>query len=108
MSKNSKDDSERELSETSPNLEPLPRTSVAAIDAILGRPFHILDNGSVRVIDYMGDDAAVVQAARVSYGLGTKRIRDDRALIPRIRRITHKSVGPEARFRYHFSSLFAH
>jgi thymidylate synthase (FAD) len=81
MSKKSKDDSEPELSETSPNLEPLPRTSVAAIDAILGRPFHVLDNGSVRVIDYMGDDAAVVQAARVSYGLGTKRIHDDRYLM---------------------------
>ena len=41
----------------------------------------VLDHGFVRVIDYMGDDAAIVQAARVSYGQGTKKSRDDTGLI---------------------------
>ena len=46
------------------------RPSVPALDAMLFTPIPVLDHGFVRVIDYMGDDAAVVQAARVSYGRG--------------------------------------
>ena len=45
---------------------------VAAMEEILYEPLPVLDHGFVRVIDYMGDDAAVVQAARVSYGRGTR------------------------------------
>ncbi len=44
-----------------------------ALEEILFQALPVLDHGFVRVIDYMGDDAAVVQAARVSYGRGTKR-----------------------------------
>ena len=51
---------------------PLARPSVPAMNDILGKRFPVLDHGFVRVIDYMGDDPAVVQAARVSYGSGTK------------------------------------
>ena len=61
--------------------ERLARPSVAALDTILGQSFPVLDDGFVRVIDYLGDDAAVVQAARVSYGAGTKKVSDDRGLI---------------------------
>src|SRR5438093_2050329 len=57
---------------------PLERPRVAALDAILGKPFRVLDDGLVRVIDYMGSDEAIVQAARVSYGAGTKRIHEGR------------------------------
>lgn len=57
------------------------RPSSAAMDSILGHAFPVLDHGHVRVIDYMGNDAAIVQAARVSYGEGTKHISEDRGLI---------------------------
>jgi len=53
---------------------PLERPHAAALDAILGKPFRVLDDGLVRVVDYMGSDESIVQAARVSYGTGTKRI----------------------------------
>jgi thymidylate synthase (FAD) len=67
----------------------LGRPTVPALDAILGRPFRVLDDGFVRVVDYMGNDAAVVQAARVSYGTGTKRVQADRALIRYLMRNAH-------------------
>lgn len=57
------------------------RPSNAALDGILGQEHPVLNHGFVRLVDYMGDDAAVVQAARVSYGQGTRSVRDDRALI---------------------------
>ena len=60
-------------------------------DEILGVPFPVLDDGHVRVVDYMGDDAAVVQAARVSYGRGTKRVREDRGLIRYLMRHWHST-----------------
>jgi len=69
--------------------EILPRPRVAALDEILGKPFKVLDDGLIRVVDYMGDDAAVVQAARVSYGEGTKKTSDDRGLIRYLLRHRH-------------------
>ena len=48
------------------------RATVVALEELLYKPFAVLDHGFVRVVDYMGDDSAVVQAARVSYGTGTK------------------------------------
>ncbi len=65
------------------------RTSVPELDAILGHPFKVLDDGFVRVVDYMGTDSSIVQAARVSYGTGTKRVREDRALIRYLLRHAH-------------------
>ena len=56
------------------------RPTVAALEEILFTALPVLDHGFVRVVDYMGDDAAIVQAARVSYGKGTKRVSEDRAL----------------------------
>jgi len=67
----------------------LPRPGVPALDDILGQPFKVLDDGLIRVIDYMGDDAAIVQAARVSYGTGTKATSDDRGLIRYLLRHRH-------------------
>jgi thymidylate synthase (FAD) len=71
------------------DAERLPRPRVASLDEILGVPFEVLDDGLVRVVDYMGDDAAVVQAARVSYGKGTKKSSDDRGLIRYLLRHRH-------------------
>jgi thymidylate synthase (FAD) len=68
------------------------RPSSDYLDSILGKQFPVLDDGFVRVIDYMGDDAAIVQAARVSYGEGTKHVSDDRGLIRYLMR--HKHTTP--------------
>lgn len=62
-------------------FEKLERTSVPELDKILGIPFNVLDEGFVRVVDYMGSDTSIVQAARVSYGKGTKKLREDEGLI---------------------------
>jgi thymidylate synthase (FAD) len=74
----------------SPNqAERLTRPSVPALDAVLGVAFPVLDDGFVRVVDYMGHDGSVVQAARVSYGAGTKRVHEDRGLIRYLLRHAH-------------------
>ena len=57
------------------------RICASGIEEKLYQAIPVLDHGFVRVVDYMGDDAAIVQAARVSYGAGTKKARDDRGLI---------------------------
>jgi thymidylate synthase (FAD) len=57
------------------------RPTVQALEDVLFTPHPVLDHGFIRVLDYMGDDAAIVQAARVSYGRGTKAVSDDTALI---------------------------
>ena len=62
------------------------------LEEVLYQPFEILDHGFVRVIDYMGNDAAVVQAARVSYGAGTKKINADKALINYL--LAHRHTTP--------------
>lgn len=63
------------------NFEKVSRISSPALDEILGKPFKVLDDGFVRVVDYIGADEAIVQAARVSYGKGTKKVHEDRRLI---------------------------
>ena len=71
------------------------------LDAILGQPFCVLDNGFVRVIDYMGDDAAIVQAARVSYGVGTKHMHGDRGLIRYLMRHSHTTPFEMCEVKFH-------
>jgi thymidylate synthase (FAD) len=65
------------------------RTTVDALEEILYEPIKVLDHGFVRVVDYMGDDSAVVQAARVSYGKGTKKVSQDQGLINYLMRHRH-------------------
>jgi len=67
------------------------RVTVPALEEIIYQPLPVLDRGFIRVIDYMGDDAAIVQAARVSYGTGTKKRRDDAGLIRYLMRHRHTS-----------------
>ncbi len=74
------------------SFEKIERISSPELDQILGEPFPVLDDGFVRVIDYMGSDQAIVQAARVSYGKGTKQIQEDRGLIRYLLR--HKHTTP--------------
>jgi len=73
-------------------------------DARLGRldkEFKVLDHGFVRLVDYMGSDAAIVQAARVSYGEGTKKVSEDRALIRYLMRRRHTSPFEMVEFKFH-------
>ncbi len=65
------------------------RPTVRDLEEILFTPLPVLDHGFVRVVDYMGDDAAVVQAARVSYGKGTRKVSEDRGLIRYLMRHLH-------------------
>ena len=68
------------------------RPTVPAMEAMMGQTFNILDHGFVRAVDYMGSDASIVQAARVSYGSGTKTVSQDEALIRYMMR--HKHTSP--------------
>jgi len=81
--------------------EKLRRVFVPGLDGILGKPFRVFDDGFVRVVDYMGDDSAVVQAARVSYGAGTKKVQDDRALIRYLMRNAHTTPFEMCELKLH-------
>jgi thymidylate synthase (FAD) len=80
---------------------PTRRATVPALEDILYEAIPVLDHGFVRVIDYMGDDAAVVQAARVSYGKGTKRVNEDRGLIHYLMRHRHTTPFEMCEIKYH-------
>ncbi|MFH2050724.1 MAG: FAD-dependent thymidylate synthase [bacterium] len=70
-------------------------------EALLEKEFKVLDHGFVRLIDYMGDDNAIVQAARVSYGAGTKKISEDRGLIRYLMRHRHTSPFEMVEMKFH-------
>ena len=80
---------------------PAARPHVPALDALLGRRLDVLDDGFVRVVDYMGDDASVVQAARVSYGAGTRKVQEDRALIRYLLRHRHTTPFEMCELKLH-------
>ncbi len=77
------------------------RATVSGLEEILYLPRPVLDHGFVRVIDYMGDDSAIVQAARVSYGHGTKRRRQDAGLIRYLMRNWHTTPFEMCEIKYH-------
>src|SRR5258705_5101319 len=74
---------------------------VEGLDAILGIPFRVLDDGFVRAVDYMGSDASIVQAARVSYGAGTKLVSEDRGLIRYLMRHAHTTPFEMCELKLH-------
>ncbi len=80
---------------------PTKRPTVPALEEILYEPLPVLDHGFVRVVDYMGDDAAIVQAARVSYGRGTKRVQDDSGLIRYLMRHWHTTPFEMCEIKLH-------
>ena len=82
-------------------FEKLEKLRVPAIDEILGVPFKVLKDGFVRVIDYLGSDESIVQAARVSYGKGTKKIREDEALIRYLLRHQHTTPFEMCEIKLH-------
>jgi len=83
--------------------EPVPtrRPTVPALEEQLYRLHPVLDHGFVRLVDYMGDDAAIVQAARVSYGKGTKSARNDRGLIRYLMRHRHTTPFEMCELKLH-------
>ena len=77
------------------------RATVFSLEEILYEPFSVLDHGFVRVIDYMGDDSAIVQAARVSYGKGTKMVNEDKGLINYLMRHRHSTPFEMCEMKFH-------
>lgn len=77
------------------------RATVPELEEILFKPIPILDHGFVRVVDYMGDDSAIVQAARVSYGKGTKKVNQDRGLINYLMRHWHTTPFEMCEIKFH-------
>ncbi|QYZ70353.1 FAD-dependent thymidylate synthase [Neotabrizicola shimadae] len=86
-------------------LRATPRPTLRAVsegmEARLYTPHPVLDHGFIRVIDYMGDDAAIVQAARVSYGAGTKKVSDDAGLIRYLMRHWHSTPFEMCEVKFH-------
>jgi len=74
---------------------------IPAAEEMLDKEFPVLDQGFVRLVDYMGGDARVVQAARVSYGGGTKTVRKDKGLINYLMRNRHTSPFEQVIFTFH-------
>jgi thymidylate synthase (FAD) len=77
------------------------RATVQGLEDILYEALPVLDKGFVRVIDYMGDDSAIVQAARVSYGKGTKKVTEDAGLIKYLMRHWHSTPFEMCEIKYH-------
>ncbi|MCX6173490.1 MAG: FAD-dependent thymidylate synthase [Ignavibacteriales bacterium] len=81
--------------------ETFEKIKIDALEEILGKKFPVLDDGFVRVVDYMGGDEAIVQAARVSYGKGTKKVSEDRGLIRYLLRNFHTTPFEMSEIKLH-------
>jgi len=77
------------------------RVTSYSLESILYKPFKVLDSGFIRVIDYMGDDTAIVQSARVSYGEGTKKVSNDKGLIRYLMRNWHTTPFEMCEIKFH-------
>ena len=90
-----------EIEEARARMAETRRVTAPGLEEILYTAFPVLDHGFVRVVDYMGDDAAVVQAARVSYGRGTKSVRNDAGLIRYLLRHRHSTPFEMCEIKLH-------
>jgi thymidylate synthase (FAD) len=81
--------------------QPTYREVAPALEEILYKPIPLLDHGFIRVIDYMGTDSAIVQAARVSYGKGTKKVSEDAGLIRYLLRHRHTTPFEMCELKLH-------
>jgi thymidylate synthase (FAD) len=77
------------------------RVVVEAAEALIDQKIPVLDKGFVRLVDYLGGDARIVQSARVSYGAGTKTVREDRGLIHYLYRNQHTSPFEQVQLSFH-------
>jgi len=92
---------EREIAAQRAEEHATRRAVAPGIEVRLYEAMPVLDHGFVRVIDYMGDDGAIVQAARVSYGAGTKAVRDDAGLIRYLMRHWHSTPFEMCEIKLH-------
>lgn len=92
---------EAEIAAQRATASPTLRATAPGMEAHLYTAHPVLDHGLVRVIDYMGDDAAICQAARVSYGRGTKAVSDDRGLIRYLMRHWHSTPFEMCEVKFH-------
>ena len=76
-------------------------TTVPEAEALLDKELAVLDHGFVRLVDYLGGDDRIVQSARVSYGKGTKTVREDKGLIDYLLRHEHTSPFEQVNFTFH-------
>lgn len=90
-----------EIKEIRSESRPTFRDISEELEAILYEPIPVLDHGFIRVIDYMGTDNAIVQAARVSYGKGTKKTREDAGLINYLLRHRHTTPFEMCEIKLH-------
>jgi thymidylate synthase (FAD) len=90
-----------EIANQRSETRPTRRVTVPALEEILYEPLRVLDHGFLRVVDYMGDDAAIVQAARVSYGRGTRKVSEDQGLINYLMRHRHTTPFEMCEIKYH-------
>ncbi len=95
------DQAQDEIAQLRAQSAPTRRATVSALEARLYTPHQVLDHGFVRVIDYMGDDSAIVQAARVSYGAGTKHVSNDAGLIKYLMRHWHSTPFEMCEIKLH-------
>ena len=77
------------------------RVTAPELEKILYEAIPLLDHGFIRVVDYMGDDTSIVQAARVSYGKGTKKVSTDSGLIKYLMRHWHSTPFEMCEIKYH-------
>lgn len=97
---------EQEIQELKAQTEPTQRDVSSGLEEVLYEAFPVLDHGFVRVIDYMGNDNAIVQAARVSYGKGTKKLNEDRGLIHYLLRHAHTTPFEMCEIKFHIKLPF--
>ena len=83
------------------NPQPTLRATAPGMEKHLYKAIDVLDHGFVRVIDYMGDDSAICQAARVSYGKGTKSVQNDEGLIRYLMRHWHSTPFEMCEIKLH-------
>lgn len=83
------------------NPQPTLRAVSSGMEAHLYKAYDVLDHGFIRVVDYMGDDAAICQAARVSYGRGTKSVQNDAGLIRYLMRHWHSTPFEMCEIKLH-------
>jgi len=91
----------KEIAEQQTQKNTTKRVISPELEKILYEAIPVLDHGFVRVIDYMGDDSSIVQAARVSYGKGTKKVSTDSGLIKYLMRHRHSTPFEMCEIKYH-------
>jgi len=77
------------------------RVTAPELEKVLYEALSVLDHGFIRVVDYMGNDSSIVQAARVSYGKGTKKVNTDAGLIKYLMRHWHSTPFEMCEIKYH-------